>query len=161
MLRASMDCMEKGQAPTAANRARVLGRSRQAVWEFDKRHPDYAEWADRELSRVSSNKWGLVKNRAADLALQGSPAHMEVFCRMESGHYGRAAGSADPSLVPVGFTMNFLIPRPEPVVPSPSTVATVRESGPRLPAIAAPVAAASLAPQPAPSANIPTIAVRR
>ena len=89
MLRATLECLENGKPPTAANRARVLGRSRQAVWEFDKRHPDFWEWQDSVVRRTSSNKWGLVKNRAADLAIQGSPTHAEIFCRMESGHYGR------------------------------------------------------------------------
>lgn len=113
MLRATMECMERGHVPTPANRARVLNRSRQAVWEFDKRHPDFHEWQDRILCAVSSNKWGLVKNRAADLAIQGSPTHAEIFCRMESGHYGRGGvrDDATPPGTPV-VHMNFLIPRP-------------------------------------------------
>jgi hypothetical protein len=159
MLRATLDCLEGAKPPTAANRARVLGRSRQAVWEFDKRHPDFWEWQDAVVRRVSSNKWGLVKNRAADLAIQGSSTHAEIFCRMESGHYGRGVpndGLLAPS-VPT-FHMNFLIPRPEPVAllstsvaPAPTPTAT---AGP-------PAAGSSLIPRPPASPGIPTVAVRR
>jgi hypothetical protein len=159
MLRATMDCLEKGQAPTAANRARVLGRRRQSVWEFDKRHPDFHAWQDSVLRAASSTKWGLVKSRTADLAMQGSPTHAEIYCRMESGHYDRPVGSSNP--VPPGdFKMTFLIPRPDYPIPGamhlPASAPATRDEVERQPAPARHVPR-----PPLPGDAIPTIAVRR
>jgi hypothetical protein len=168
MLRATMDCLEKGQAPTAANRARVVGRRRQSVWEFDKRHPDFHEWQDKVLSVASSTKWGLVKSRTADLAMQGSPTHAEIYCRMESGHYGPSGVNAErpPPGAPV-VQMNFLIPRPDPALPPTVTPATAINAAPEaavdnsMPMGTQTSRPASILPQGLNRLNIPTIVVRR
>jgi hypothetical protein len=149
MLRATMECFEKGLAPTIANRARLLGMRRQSVWGFDKKHPDFLEWQDHQLRMLASSHWGPVKYRMAMTAMQGggSTAHAEQFCRMEAGHYFRAGDGLPPITGQPVWNLNLLVPRPE----TPGQVSAPGSGSSATPA--------SLVPRP-PLANIPTVAIR-
>lgn len=144
-LRACIECLERLGSPTLSNLAKVLGVSKQAVWTFQKRHPDCLAWVDEFLLENNARYYGLVQRKMAMLAMQGSAEHADRFFKSMNGGYGAKGAFGDEGAppAPTTFTLNLLVPRP----PAPGSDA-------------AQAAAPGLALPPGTPSVIPTVKVR-
>jgi hypothetical protein len=116
--------LEDGQPVTETAIARELGISRVSLWRIHRRNPGLRRWvAEQCRSRNEHLISPVIYMLGATAMRTKSPKHAELFLRAtgsldfrdEHDTEGPAAG---------GFTMNFLVPRPEtPIIPG----VTVRE----------------------------------
>jgi hypothetical protein len=116
---ASVNLLERGVPPTVVNIAKELGVSKQAVWALQRRHPHLLQWVNDTFCERGKVMFGQVQYRFAVLAQQGSPAHGDLYLRSLTLGFGSSdqpAATGGPQ-----FTVNMLVPRPEPLPIEPTT----------------------------------------
>jgi hypothetical protein len=152
-LRAALNLIDAGKSVTYGNLGAELGRAKQVVWKFVKRHPEVLEYVEEQVSRANAQFAGLVVRRHAMLGMQGSVPSADLFLKSQAGHYARSAAAEGFQVAPGAFQLNILVPRPDlPGLPAPSPGGVVTGPAP----------AASLIPRPIAPARpaIPTVAIR-
>jgi len=121
ILRATIGLVEAGKAPTFVNIAKELGRSRQAVFQLFRRHPDLWAWIDRQVQAMDQHFVGSILYRHSMLAMQGMVSSAELVLKFHGGAYGtRKDGDDNPTggINPITVQMNYLVPVP----PMPASV---------------------------------------
>jgi hypothetical protein len=123
--------LEDGQPVTETAIARELGISRMSLWRIHRRNPGLRRWvADQCRSRNEHLISPVIYMLGSTAMRTKSPKHAELFLRATGSLDFRDELDSAELAAGGGFTMNFLVPRPEvPVIPG----VTVREVVPELP----------------------------
>jgi hypothetical protein len=122
-------CFQDGVSPTDGVIAKRLNVRRETVNRWRRLNPPLWAWLRAQVSHTIEELRPFVDRRIAQLALQGSPEHAKLYYQFIA-KLEIPMGDGVPS-API-VHMNFLIPRPEPVVLSTLTARTaMSESGPK------------------------------
>jgi hypothetical protein len=90
-LRAAINLIDAGKSVTYGNLAGELGRAKQVVWKFVKRHPDVMDYVNEQVEAANVRFLGLVKRRHAMLGMQGSVPSAEFYAKAEGGYFAPRA----------------------------------------------------------------------
>jgi hypothetical protein len=76
------------------NLAKRLGISRIAIWKLTRRYPWLDAWCDEVLRESNAHYWCAVARKMALIAMQGSAAHADQYCKMRANTYAKPVEGA-------------------------------------------------------------------